>query len=100
MMAYDDYKNYDWLRAFMYSAHRLENDLFSTDLRSINKIKIPAYFFAGRHDWNVPASVTEKFLATLKAPKKELVWFENSGHEPLEEEAEKFNRAIIERIVQ
>jgi len=27
-----------------------------------------------------------------------MVWFEESGHEPLEEEAAKFNQAIIARI--
>jgi pimeloyl-ACP methyl ester carboxylesterase len=32
------------------------------------------------------------------APSKEIIWFENSGHEPLEEEAGKFNEVVMERI--
>lgn len=95
---YEEYKKYDWYAAFKYSAYRLEADIFKTDLSSIKEIKIPVYFFMGRHDWNLPTSLSEKFLENLNAPKKEIVWFENSGHEPLEEEPKLFNQAIIERI--
>ena len=98
MTTYDDYKNYDWMGGFKYSASRLEKDLFSIDLTGIKELKVPAYFFVGRHDWNVPASITQEFVSNLKAPKKEIVWFENSGHEPLEEEADKFNKEILNRI--
>ena len=72
--------------------------MFKSDFRGLTEIKIPVYFLAGRHDWNLPASITEEFMGRLKAPKKEMIWFENSGHEPLEEEAREFNHAIIERI--
>lgn len=95
---YDDYKKYDWFGAFLYSAYRLENDLFSTDLSGIKKIKIPVYFILGRHDWNLPTSITVEYSKKLIAPKKEIIWFENSGHEPLSEEASKFNQVIIDRV--
>lgn len=95
---YDDYKNYDWMAGFNYSINRLEKELFETDLHSIKEIKVPAYFLVGRHDWNIPAQVTEQFVKNLTAPKKEIIWFEESGHEPLEEEANKFNQVIVERI--
>jgi pimeloyl-ACP methyl ester carboxylesterase len=95
---YADYKKYDWYKAFKYSAYRLENDLFNTDLSYIKEVKVPVYLFMGRHDWNLPTSISERFLKNLTAPKKEIVWFENSGHEPLEEEADKFNSALIERV--
>jgi pimeloyl-ACP methyl ester carboxylesterase len=95
---YEDYKKYDWFGAFKYSAYRLEKDIFATDLSSIKEIKIPVYFFMGRHDWNLPTAITVDYYNTLTAPKKEIVWFENSGHEPLEEEADLFNKKMIERI--
>lgn len=95
---YDDYKAYDWMKGFNYSISHLQKDLFETDLRSIKEIKVPVYFFTGRHDWNLPGSLTENFMNNLKAPKKEMVWFEESGHEPLEEEAAKFNTEIIKRL--
>jgi proline iminopeptidase len=95
---YDDYKTYDWYKAFFYSAYRLEKDLFSTNLFNIKELKIPAYFFMGRHDWNLPTDLTVAYFNELKAPKKEMVWFEASGHEPLEEEADHFNKEMTKRI--
>ena len=95
---YEDYRNYDWLKGFMYSCSRLGNAIFETNFNNVTKLEVPVYFFVGRHDWSLPAIVTEEFVNKLTAPKKEIVWFENSGHEPLEEEPAKFNKAIIDRI--
>ncbi len=95
---YEDYKNYDWLKGFMFSGEKLSDALFSTDLRYIDDLKVPAYFLVGRHDWSLPSSVTEEYFANLSAPEKELIFFGNSGHEISCEEAEKFNTAIVERI--
>jgi proline iminopeptidase len=95
---YDDYKNYDWLKGFLYSASRLGNVIFETNFTNVTQLKIPVYFFVGRHDWNLPAIVTEEYVNKLTAPKKEIVWFEQSGHECLEEEPENFNKAIVDRI--
>lgn len=98
MAAYPDYKNYDWMGGFLYSAYRLEKELFQIDLRGPTELKVPVYFLMGRHDWNVPPEITLPFIDSLKAPLKEIIWFENSGHEPLEEEAAKFNATLISRI--
>ncbi len=95
---YEDYKSYDWSAAFIYSAYRLEQDLFDTDLSTITELKIPIYLFLGRHDWNLPTVLSTEFLNNLACPKKEIVWFENSGHEPLVEEASIFNHRMLERI--
>jgi len=95
---YDDYKEYDWFNAFIFSATTMEDDIFSTDLTGITQLEIPVYFLMGRHDWNLPTIVTENFVKNLYAPKKEIIWFENSGHEPLEEEANKFNETIIKIV--
>lgn len=95
---YDDYKKYDWFGAFLYSAYRVENDLFDADLSTIKKVKVPMYFIMGRHDWNLPTSITLEYIKKLSAPKKEIIWFEQSGHEPLSEEASKFNQVIIDRV--
>jgi proline iminopeptidase len=98
LAAYGDYRNYDWMKGFQFSASRLEKDMFAIDFSSTKELKIPVYFFTGRHDWNVPTAIIEGFVKTLKAPKKRIIWFENSGHEPLEEEASRFNREVA-RIV-
>lgn len=98
MTKYPDYKNYDWNKGFFYSASRLEKDLYATDFTHVSKVEVPVYFFAGRHDWNVPAVLVEEFEKKLQAPHKEMIWFENSGHGPLEEEPDKFNRMLIEKF--
>ena len=95
---YEDYKNYDWLKGFIYSASRLGNAIFETNFTNITELNVPVYFFVGRHDWSLPTIVTEDFYLKLNAPKKEIVWFEESGHECLEEEPQNFNKAIIDRI--
>jgi proline iminopeptidase len=95
---YEDYKNYDWLKGFLYSASRLGDAIFETNFTSTTEVKVPIYFFTGRHDWSLPSIVTEDFFNQLTAPKKEMVWFEQSGHECLEEEPANFNKAIIDRI--
>ena len=95
---YEDYKNYDWLKGFLYSASRLGDAIFETNFTSTTEVKVPIYFFIGRHDWSLPSIVTEDFFTQLTAPKKEIVWFEQSGHECLEEEPVNFNKAITDRI--
>lgn len=98
MQEYEDYKNYDWTQGFLYSATRLENDMFSTNFNSVQNIKIPVYLIAGRHDWNVPQVLADAWIKKLDAPHKEIIWFENSGHGPLEEEPKKFNEVLIEKF--
>lgn len=100
MLQYDDYKNYDWNKGFFYSSSRLEKDMFETDFTNVTKLSIPAYFMEGRHDWNVPAVLVDSFVTKLNAPVKKIIWFENSGHGPLEEEPTKFNEAVSSLLKQ
>jgi proline iminopeptidase len=96
---YEDYKNYDWNAAFEFSAKNLEKDMFAADFREVKELKIPVYFFLGRHDWNVPSVLTGEWTKDLIAPKKEIVWFENSAHSPLEEEPITFNKLLVEKVL-
>lgn len=73
----------------------LNTDLFNT----IEKIDIPVYFFLGRHDYQVASVVAEKFFHSIEAPKKELVWFEKSAHTACFEEAERFNRLMVDMVL-
>jgi len=98
MVLYEDYRSYDWYKGFEFSAQRLEKDMFDTDLTFIRKLELPALFLEGRHDWNVPSVLTEQFMEALEAPKKELVWFEDSGHGLLYEEADRFNSILAQKL--
>ncbi len=78
----------------------VENELLQTNLfEQIPKVKVPIYFFLGRHDNQIPAIVAEKYLEFIKAPQKELIWFEQSAHSPCFEEAEKFNTLMVDKVL-
>lgn len=96
--AYRDYKNYNWNKAMSFSFRHLEEDLFSIDFTEINQIKIPIYFMQGRYDWVVPSVLVDTFFQNISAPSKRIIWFEYSGHNPLGEEAKKFNDVMINTI--
>jgi pimeloyl-ACP methyl ester carboxylesterase len=95
---YEDYKDYDWYKVWAVSSKVLQNDLYVADVRNITHLDVPVFLFEGRHDWNVPAVLAESWLNKLQAPKKKIIWFENSGHGPLEEEPKIFNKAVISVI--
>ncbi|MEA3479001.1 MAG: hypothetical protein U9R60_12520 [Bacteroidota bacterium] len=65
----------------------------------ILEVKVPIYFFLGRHDNQIPAVVSGKYFNTITAPKKELIWFDQSAHSPCFEEAEKFNTLMVEKVL-
>jgi pimeloyl-ACP methyl ester carboxylesterase len=68
---------------------------------SITTIKAPVYFFEGKHD-RIAACAPElviDFCEKLEAPKKEIVWFENSAHHPNIDEPEKFQKILIEKVL-
>ena len=72
------------------------NEIHNTNLfEEIPELQIPTYFLLGRHDHQVSSATAEKYFNYLKTPKKKIIWFENSGHNPQFEEADAFNEAVI-----
>lgn len=63
------------------------------------RLDLPVYIVLGRHDMNNPSSIPEEYFNLLEAPKKELIFFENSGHGMLWEEADLFHRLMLETIL-
>jgi pimeloyl-ACP methyl ester carboxylesterase len=61
-------------------------------------LRMPVFFFLGRHDHWVPPETSVAYLDALTAPSKTLVWFEASGHEPFVDEPAKFNAAMAELV--
>ena len=61
-------------------------------------LQMPVFFFLGRRDHWVPPEVSVAYLDALTAPTKQLVWFEESGHEPFADEPAKFNAAMVELV--
>ena len=61
--------------------------------------KIPYLIFDGTLDKNTPADLVEGYYKKIKAPYKELIWFEESGHNPLIDEADKFKTLLRDRLI-
>lgn len=61
--------------------------------------KMPFYIFDGRLDQNTPSSLVEDWFNKIKAPDKGLFWFENSGHNPMLDEGEKFKKILREKLL-
>jgi proline iminopeptidase len=77
-----------------------QNEFMKIDLfQTVKGLDVPVYFFLGMHDFQVASVVAEKYYQYLKAPKKKLVWFENSAHCPCFEESEKFNKLMVDIVL-
>lgn len=65
------------------------------DLAKTNKLAVPLILFEGRHDRNVNSEVAASWFDKVKAPEKQLIWFEHSGHMPMTEEPGKFLLSLV-----
>jgi pimeloyl-ACP methyl ester carboxylesterase len=57
------------------------------------------YFFTGRFDYQVPYEVLERYFEILKAPHKEIVWFEDSAHFITLDEPEVYQDRLINLVL-
>ena len=73
-------------------------ELGSEDLTKYQNFSVPILVFDGKLDMNTPAELVEDWFAGLQAPEKELIWFENSGHNPMGDEPERFKKLLREKL--
>ncbi|TLS37169.1 alpha/beta fold hydrolase [Pseudalkalibacillus caeni] len=90
----NEYTIKDWfsfLKSGRFSLNALWESLFEYNfIESVPELKIPVAIFAGKHDYQTPYELAEKYYDELHAPSKKFIWFENSGHLLNFEEPEKF----------
>jgi pimeloyl-ACP methyl ester carboxylesterase len=67
-------------------------------LQLVPALQMPVFFFVGRRDRWVPPETSVAYFEALVAPSKQLVWFENSGHEVFVDESAKFNALMAEAV--
>lgn len=90
---------YNWAAGLFRTLDQVFPQLYNINFRkSATKLEVPMYFLLGRHDLNVPTYLAEEYYQLLNAPKKELVWFEHSGHAPWNTEADRYVKEV-KRIV-
>jgi pimeloyl-ACP methyl ester carboxylesterase len=82
------------------SNHLLWPELLTINLKKQElSFKVPVYFALGRYDYEAPSIIAEQYFQIIEAPKKEIIWFENSAHFANAEENEKFDDLLINRIL-
>jgi pimeloyl-ACP methyl ester carboxylesterase len=90
----------NFFRGVFQSVDALYPELSRIDLFvQVPEVKIPVYFCLGRHDHEVPSVLSAQYFEALKAPRKQLVWFERSAHLPNTEEKDKFNEFMIHTVL-
>ena len=90
---------YNWAAGLFRTLDQVFPQLYNINFRkSATKLEVPMYFLLGRHDLNAPTYLAEEYYQLLNAPKKELVWFEHSGHAPWSTEADRYVKEV-KRIV-
>ncbi len=91
---------FNYFRGVLGSMRLLWPQLLEVDLfERVPEIRVPVFLMEGRFDYEVPSCIAEKYLNSLRAPFKELTWFEKSAHFPNSEERDLFNRTLVEKVL-
>lgn len=67
--------------------------------KEVKGVNVPVFMGVGRSDYLNCSAVTESYFRKLRAPQKELIWFERSAHFPQFSEAEKFQRVMKDKFL-
>jgi esterase/lipase len=82
---------YKFMAGFTLSLKYIWPEVMKFNLyEKVESLKVPAYFFLGRYDYQAPSNIADMYVKTLKAETKEIVWFEESAHMCNIEEEKKF----------
>lgn len=73
-------------------------ELMEFDVSDVRRFECPIVLFLGRHDYNVVSTVAAEWFEKIKAPSKELVWFERSAHLPMSEEPGRTLVALVSKV--
>jgi pimeloyl-ACP methyl ester carboxylesterase len=87
------------LRGMLFSTYNMWTEVSALNLiRAVPVLRVPVFFFIGRHDRVIAPKTSIAYFDMLTAPSKKLVWFEESAHEPPFEEPAKFNALMAELV--
>jgi proline iminopeptidase len=81
-----------------FSVQHLLPEVLQLDLSDVVSLDCPVVLFLGRHDFNVSSTVAAEWFERVKAPAKQLVWFEHSAHEVFNEEPGRFLVSLVNLV--
>lgn len=77
----------------------MHQELSNVDIRTrVETLDVPVFFFLGRHDRHVDSNLARTYFSSLRAPHKELIWFEQSAHDVPFDEPDAFNAELIRAV--
>jgi proline iminopeptidase len=92
--------DYSFLQGLSFSRDTLARELTKVDLGQFGTdFRVPVFFFEGRQDPYCRPSLVWQYFQSIKAPQKEFVWFDNSGHFPFFEEKTRFSDELLQRVL-
>ena len=76
--------------ASLYSITHLLTGAFAFNAEKMTSFACPIFLFEGRHDYSVSHTLPEEWFKKVEAPEKKLIWFEDSAHMAMQEQAGRF----------
>jgi pimeloyl-ACP methyl ester carboxylesterase len=93
-----EYSLTDLLKLFIgnyYSLYHLYPQFSDRDFRNENLgFEVPVLFILGKKDLVTNNKLAEEYFEIINCSNKELIWFDNSAHDPQYEEVEKFSNIL------
>lgn len=89
-----------WALSLLNTFPQVYAQLNEVDFRTqATALEVPVYFIRGRWDMNSSNPLTEEYFALLDAPRKELIWFEDSAHTPSWDAPARFVNVMINTVL-
>lgn len=73
-----------------FSIAHMITPLMGVNLDQTTTFGCPIFLFVGRHDYATSHTLAEAWFRKVKAPKKDLIWFDNASHMIMQEEPGRF----------
>ncbi len=87
------------IKGHVFVLEKMWPEVGATDFpATCTRFEVPYFIFDGRLDQNTPAALVDDYFNKIEAPQKELIWFEESGHNPMNDEPEKFKTLLRDRL--
>jgi len=87
-----------WLDGSAFTITTMFPKLAELTFNDIHSLSVPIFLFTGRHDFTAPWPIAQIWLEQVQAPRKAMVWFENSGHLPMIEEPGHMVKALLDHV--
>jgi len=91
---------YGYVKGYKFVLNNMWDEVAQINFNKTHtKFNAPIYILDGVLDKNTPAELVEDWFNKIEAPDKELHWFQESGHNPLFDEPDKFKEILKDKFL-